>query len=119
MAEQKERFEPVRLTRTEPEPAELVTLFYLDDEEYKVPARFPVNVALKYLRMARTEGQEVASGWLLEQVLGEDGYTALMNWGGLELEHLEQISTIAHKLVVGELEGPKGKRKSGARRSGG
>ncbi len=102
--------EPVRMVTGKVAPVEMVPLFYIDDVEYKAPARFPVNIALKYLRMTRKEGQDNAVSWLLEKVLGEEGYDALMDYDALTAEQLEGVVKLVTSRVVGALESPKGTR---------
>lgn len=103
--------EPLRLsTRSGDVPAGRVPLFYIDDVEYTIPDRVSANVALKYMRMVRVSGVDAASAWLLEEVLGDDAYTALMNYDGLTVTHLEQIGRAINDLVMGATEVPKGKR---------
>ena len=95
----------VRLTTSaEPAPVEKVPLFYIDDVEYDMPARIGPNVGLKALRMARTHGADVAEAWLLEEVLGTEGYEALMNFDDLTGTQLEQIMGIVRDHVLGQEE---------------
>lgn len=84
------------------EPAQnhdVVHLFTLDGTDYYVPREPRANVTLKYLRMARQDAA-AAQGWLLEQMLGEDAYTALMEWDGLTTAILLRLLAIVEKLAV-------------------
>lgn len=95
----------VRLTTSAaPVEVEKVPLFEIDGVEYGMPARIGPNVGLKALRIARTQGSDVAEAWLLEEVLGGEGYEALMNFNALEVEDLEQIMSIVQKHVMGQAE---------------
>lgn len=106
--------EPLHLYSDDaPDEVEVQPLFYLDDEEYCIPVEFPTNVALQYLRQARVNGENVALGWLLEEILGEDAYAALMNYRGLRPEHLDHINTVVGQLALGSLDTPKGRSATG------
>lgn len=93
------------------EPVETVHLFTLNGIDYHVPREPDATVALKFLRMRRTD-PTAAQGWMLEQIVGEEGYTALMEWPGLRTRHLVQILAAVEKLAVdaaGAIAGPLGR----------
>ena len=95
----------VRLSTTAtPAPVELVPLFSIDDVEYGMPKKIRPNVSLRYLRMIREQGADVAGAWLLEEVIGTEAYEALMNYDGLEEEHLNQVMAIVQDHVLGQAE---------------
>lgn len=96
-----------------PAERELVDLFSIDGTIYRMPVKVGANVALGYMKLVRTHGQEAAMGWALEKVLGEDAYTALMNCDDVGQEDLETIMQVVHDNVMGDVEAPKGKRKRG------
>jgi hypothetical protein len=87
---------------------EMVDLFSIDDVTYQMPKRVGANIALGYMKLVRTHGQEAAIGWALEKVLGEDAYTALMNCDEVTAEDLETIMKVVHDNVMGAVENPKG-----------
>ncbi|MCX4750897.1 hypothetical protein OG455_41185 [Kitasatospora sp. NBC_01287] len=99
-------FEPPRLTSSTA-PAERVPLFYIDDREYSVTLKPGVNVGLKYLHLSRTIGEAQAMDYLLEKLLGAEGYQALMDYDDLTQEQFQGICEIASRLTVGALELPK------------
>jgi hypothetical protein len=99
-------FEPPRLT-TSTEPPDRVTLFYIDDREYSVTLKPGVNVGLRYLHLVRTVGENQAMDYLLEKLLGSEGYQALMDYDDLTSEQFQQICEVASKLTLGALEPPK------------
>ncbi|WP_030506359.1 hypothetical protein [Microbispora rosea] len=95
----------VRLTTTAaPAEVEKVPLFSIDDVEYGMPARIGTNIALKYLRMVRTQGSDVAEAWLLEEVLGAEAYEALMEYDQLTVDQLNQVMAIVRDHVLGQAE---------------
>jgi len=91
-------------TTAAPAPVEKVPLFFIDDVEYGMPKKIRPNVSLKYLRMIREQGADVAGAWLLEEVIGTEAYEALMNYNALEEEHLNRVMQIVEKHVLGQAE---------------
>lgn len=91
-----------------PEDEERVVLFKLDGEEYTIPRKPKTNVALRYLKMARTGNADAAAGWLLEELLGEEGFEALMNFDDLTQEQLRSVMTLAAEVTMGDRQVPKG-----------
>jgi hypothetical protein len=108
-------FEPLHLTTKRPEnraPEERAVLFTLDDREFTIPKRFPPNLGLRVIRTQRRQGLDVAAAELLEEVIGDEAYDALVNYPDLEPEHLEQLMQIVVKLAMGALDVPKGRSAS-------
>lgn len=99
--------------KSAPVDRKMVDLFSIDGQVYQMPARVGANIALGYMKLVRTHGQEAAMGWALEKVLGTDAYDALMGCDEVEPEDLEAIMTAVHENVMGAVEVPKGKRKRG------
>jgi hypothetical protein len=97
----------LRLKSGRAEPIEREPIFYIDDVEYTIPVRMRANEALECLHVFRTRGDEVATDFLLEKLLGKDGYQALLAYDGLEPEHLQQIIEIATERMMGATEVPK------------
>lgn len=81
-------------------------------DTYTMPAKPNPGLALKYLKMARKVGGDVAMSWLIEEAVGEEGYDALTDeLAGFEGDAgavlrgiVEKIQTIS----MGGLEAPKG-----------
>lgn len=94
------------VTPASDEAVETVPLFSIDGKEYGIPAVISASLGLKYLKMLRTQGEVVAGGWVLEEMLGEEGYDALSNFKGLTTKQLEQLCEIAGKHALGSLEEP-------------
>lgn len=99
----------IELTSTPAAEVESVELFSIDGASYSIPKKPRVNLALRYLKMARESGADAASAYLLEQLVGEDAYTALMNYEDLTQETLQAIMVAAQKVTLGGLEDPKAK----------
>lgn len=90
-------------------PVGRVELFRLDGVVYTIPDRTRANIGLKYLWLEKEQGTGPAEQWLLEELVGEDGYRALMEYDHLETEDMERIMTIAQRVVLGSLEREEGK----------
>jgi hypothetical protein len=87
-----------------PKVVEMMDLFELDGKTYQIPARPRVNLALKFLYKARTEGMEMAAAMLLVDLIGEEGFQALMDCDELEPDQLATIINAAQKVTMGGLE---------------
>lgn len=99
-----EDFEPVRLVSKPTADADRVVLFYVDDEAYSIPKRIGRNHGLRYLQTCRKQGEALAAQELLEVLIGEDGYAALMECDGLEDEDLDKIMTQLRDGALGAVE---------------
>jgi hypothetical protein len=89
-----------------PEP-ERVELFQIDGKPYYVTARPKINMALRYMHIARVQGTDMAIDYMLGQLLGEESYEALMGFDDLTMEQFQQIITIASTIMAGAIEPPK------------
>ncbi|MEU1088968.1 hypothetical protein ABZ401_19395 [Streptomyces sp. NPDC005892] len=105
-----EDFEPVRLT-SKPADVDRIVLFYVDDTEYSIPQHVGRNHGLRYLRTMRRQGEALAAQELLEVLIGEDGYQALMDCDDLTDEQLDQIMNRLRDMALGEVEDEEGKAK--------
>lgn len=83
---------------------ERVPLFVIDDVTYTVPAKPRVNLALKFMWQAKTLGQDTAAMNILEDLLGTEGFQALMEYDDLTQQDLEAVIGRATKLLMGSLE---------------
>ena len=97
-------FEPVRLTSKSDTVGDRIVLFYVDEEEYSIPKHVGRNHGLRYLRTMRLQGEALAAQELLEALIGEDGYKALMECDDLEDEQLDKIMTRLRDMALGEVE---------------
>lgn len=79
-------------------------IFSIDGQEYTVPVDVPGWMALEYVEKAATEGEAVATRWVMVQVLGQAGYDALRGFKALEKSDLAAIQKIIRELVMGETE---------------
>ncbi len=105
-------FTPLVLSTTRPEPLDTrrVVLFEIDGTRYTIPFEIPMTVGLTYIaKVASGDPADLvgATDDVLREVLGPDGYTALLAYKHLRREHFEQILAIVMRLVMGTLEPPK------------
>ncbi len=100
-------FTPVRLTSTvpavDPKTTGRIPLFYVDDTEYSIPVEVPGNLALQAVDMTAKQGEPTATAWVMEQVLGEEGYAALLKAPMTKAE-AGAIQKVIRDLVFGEPE---------------
>jgi hypothetical protein len=102
----------LRRTRVTQETTDRVKLFskeYDDGEvvDFWIPKRRMASLALKYMKMVRTHGDDVAVGWALEKVLGTEAYEDLMEDEQLDEDELAQIFAIVQNAIMGATRDPK------------
>lgn len=78
---------------------EYETLFSIDDKEYQIPKTIRPNQGLQIMHAFRTLGETGGVSFMLETLLGTEGYNALINFDDLEDSDLEKIVEVAFKLV--------------------
>lgn len=89
-------------------------IFAIDGVQYYAPTRPAARVELTYLYKLRHEGTEMAAAYLMEELIGHDGYVALMNYPPLTSDDIEQIVGLLREAVQGAAtSGPKGKLRIG------
>lgn len=88
---------------------QMVDLFSIDGTVYQMPVQVSAGLALGYMKLVRTHGQEAAMGWAMERVLGTEAYDALINCEELKPEDLEAVMQVVHENVMGAVEAGKGK----------
>lgn len=113
-------YEPKILKKTGKKP-EMEHLFSIVDEEgeetkYYVPKTVPYNLTLATLEVAAEAGELAAEVFAMKEILGEDGYEALLANDELEEEDFDAIAEQISTRVMG-----KGNRRSrrGSRKSRG
>jgi hypothetical protein len=98
--------EPIEVLKLETtgteEEQKFVPIFTIDDKSYDLWVNPPATVGLRYLKEIRLNGADSAAVWLLYQMIGEDGYDALMNFAELKEGHLDQVLKICREHAMGE-----------------
>lgn len=102
-----------------PPADERVPAFSINGKTYSILTRPKVNAGLKYVHLARTRGSEIAIDFMLETLLGVDGYQALQDFDDLTEDDLKAVIDAASRIMAGAVEAPKGKQPRGSRRSAG
>lgn len=95
------KFTPIVIESDE-QPAEMVDLFTIDGRTYQVPAQPAAGLALLYLKQYRDHGEEIANLSLMEAVLGDEAFNALMRKG--KRDHIAQVMKVVGQLTLGGLE---------------
>ena len=96
-----------------------VDAFSINGTMYTILTRPKTNVGLRYIHLARTRGSEIAVDFMLEVLLGNEGYQALMDFDDLTEDDLKAVIDAASKIMAGAVEAPKEAPKNGSRRSRG
>lgn len=76
---------------------------------YTMPEKSNAGLALKLLRMMRTENYAVAMAWIFELAIGEEAYEALSNETDLDDDTLATLMERVQTRALGGLDAPKGK----------
>lgn len=114
-------FEPVRLSSKPPKDspqAARITLFYIDDQPYTIPAKPSTSDALEFLHFASRFGIATAEqakdlplqaiDFLMTLSLGENGWRDLRQCKTIETDEFLKITEICTTVMLGRLELPKG-----------
>lgn len=102
----------IELTTTPDKVVEREPLFSIDGNEVTIPKEFSASLALQYIDRARKRGVDDAASWLLEVVLGIEGYALLLGYEELKAEHLSSIMDVILTKTLGAMDAPKGKLKA-------
>lgn len=102
-----------------PAEDERIPAFSINGTTYSIQTRPRTNQGLKYIHLARTRGSEIAIDYMLEVLLGRDGYQALMDFDDLTEDDLKAVVDAASRIMAGAVEAPKEKPRRGSRRSAG
>lgn len=99
--------QPVRINTNEDPFAGIgrTPMFYVDELAFTVPIDVPASFALFALEHMSKTGDAMATRWLMKEVLGEEGYQALLdNSHRITRTELRQIQAAIRELVFGEEE---------------
>ena len=88
-------------TVVDAEDMEMVPIFSIDGVVYSIPNKERPAVSYQYLLYIREKGLGWAESWLAEELLGKDGYQALLDYKGFSHELFDQITTAARDIVFG------------------
>jgi len=97
--------EPIVIdTSVEVKKAPPIHIFTIDDVDYFMDAEPSPALALRMLEMAELNGEAAAMSYVLAEVLGPEGHTALKNCDSLTKAQLEAILEIVGDHVMGALD---------------
>jgi hypothetical protein len=103
----------IRLERADDEP-DLFPLFAIDDEIHSARSNVPPNIMIQVIRMMRTHSELEAGTFLLEQILGEDSFDALIHFPFKD-DQFKEIADRAYDRVIGPLPAGKAPGRNGSR----
>lgn len=94
--------------------AERIPLFSIDGTVYSVPKQIDGGSLLRYLDDAAERGGEAAIANLLREMVGDDGYEALVSFKGLKPGQLEELFDKVEEYAMGQMNkiGGKSRRRS-------
>jgi hypothetical protein len=101
----------IALTTSEDEVAvDRVELFSIDGESFTVPVKVAPSFGMRYARIARKQGVELAADYMLETLLTTEGYEALMDYLDTVSEEkaaevLELVMEACSQVLVGASRG--------------
>lgn len=84
-----------------PVPEGKSLLFSLNGVDYYIENRSRPSYSYGFLLRLRTEGEQAASAYLMEKLLGFDAMTALSEYEDLTDEENEQIQAIITRIGMG------------------
>jgi hypothetical protein len=96
-----------------------IPAFSVNGTVYSILTTPRLNQGMRYVHIARTKGSEQAVDYMLEVLLGEDGYEALLGFDDLTEADLEAVINAASRIMAGAVDAPKGKPSRGSARSRG
>lgn len=91
-------------TKVNDGPVETIDLFSIDGKTYGIPKDIDMTMALRALDAIRKRGEMSAVSELLEEVLGDEAYQALLAFKGLKGDQLKQLMNDVNTYVMGQLE---------------
>jgi hypothetical protein len=87
---------------------DLAEVFRLDGRPYFIDRNRGAGVAMKMLKLIRTEGENAAMANFLLDVLGDEAFEALSNFPGVKVAHLQTVMLACTKALLGDKDaGPK------------
>ncbi|OKI16630.1 hypothetical protein [Streptomyces sp. CB03911] len=100
-------FQPVRIAKSTTTGDPGIPIFYIGDDEYRIPTKVPRSAVLEFLRLSRTDGEMSAAQRLLERLLGPAAYLALEQSDDVDDEALDTILRAVIHHMAGETESGK------------
>ena len=92
----------LRLGEDEAEKPRHEVLFRLDGKEYEAVANPSASLMLRYLDRLRKWGPNPAISWLLEEMVGAEGYEALLTSPKVTQKDFAAVTRAAVRIVMGD-----------------
>jgi hypothetical protein len=102
-AEQPQGLQPVVIGSHEDKPVEMLTLFTIDDVDYKIPSRWSPQRGLQFMREAGDPlvGFSLAVDHLALDVIGPENLLALEKSPKTTSEDIAQVFAVVRRLILG------------------
>lgn len=92
----------LRIGEDEAEKPRHEVLFRLDGKEYEAVANPSASLMLRYLDRMRKWGPNPAISWLLEEMVGAEGYEALLTSPKVTQKDFAAVTRAAVRIVMGD-----------------
>lgn len=80
---------------------DLVEIFRIDGRPYAMDRNQDAGVVLRYLKLVRSKGENVALSYLFEEVMGQEAYEALTEFKGITPAQLGQVMLAVQTVLLG------------------
>lgn len=91
-------------TTDQAEPPAREPIFSIDGTTYTIPVEVPASTGLEAMERTRQEGEAQATAWIMEELLGKDGWKALRSCREVTKPQLRAIMKICRERVFGGME---------------
>lgn len=81
-----------------------LTLFRLNGNDYKVEARPPAHIALRFLDDLEKRGEDRAVARMMPALLGQDAWDALVADESLTMDEFRAVVDAASTLLLGQVQ---------------
>lgn len=78
---------------------ERIEAFRVGEKSYYARTQVDFIVAVRAMEIAAQSGEAAAMAYTMREVLGDDGYQALLNLKSLHPEHFARIAVLVNKIV--------------------
>ena len=92
----------LRIGEDDPEEPRYEVMFRLDGKEYEAVINPPTSLMLRYLDRLRKWGPNPAISWLIEEMVGAEGYEALLTSPKTSSQDFAAVSRAAIRAVMGD-----------------
>jgi hypothetical protein len=94
----------ISISTTQSVNADREPLFSIDGTEYTIPVEVPPAVTLQAIERVRTEGEAAATAWIMNELLGADGWKALRECVQVNKAQLSAIMEVCRAKAYGAME---------------